>query len=85
MSTLSLPLEIACVGVQSEAERRSPAASLRFVSFVSICAQRVLAGLDGHLLARGARARRRSIDISCVMIDSVSIPEAMPPIWMPAI
>jgi hypothetical protein len=26
-----------------------------------------------------------SIDMSCVMIDSVSNPEAMPPIWMPAI
>ena len=80
MSTPSVPLVTVCLGDHSAAERRSPAASFRFVSLVSICAQRVLAGLDGDLLARRVRVRGAcSIDISWVMIDSVSIPEASPP------
>ena len=80
VSTLSLPLEIACVGVQMEAERRSPAASFRLVSFVSIWRS---ASWRAWTVTcwRAVRVRGAdSIDISCVMIDSVSIPEAMPPI-----
>jgi hypothetical protein len=79
VSTLSLPLAIDCEDDQMAAERRSPAASLRFVSLVSIWRS---ASWRAWTVTcwRAVRVRGTcSIDISWLMIDSVSIPEARPP------
>ena len=79
VSTPSVPLVTVCLGDHSAAERRSPAASLRFVSLVSIWRS---ASWRAWTVTcwRAVRVRGAcSIDISWVMIDSVSIPEARPP------